>query len=339
MSMIDVGALADWLRIQGLSTGGHISLKPLTGGQSNPTYLVAGSDRRIVLRKRPQGQLLASAHAIDREYRVMEALQGTSVPVPRMLGYCRDPHVLGTEFFVMEYLEGRVYVDQALPGVPPSERGAMYREMSRVISAIHEVDFESVGIGDYGKPGNYFARQIGRWSRQCAAATLPLPSAMHSLMEWLPEHIPTDNETTLVHGDYRLDNLVFHPSDPRIIGVLDWELSTLGHPLADFSAHCMSWRIPAQIWRGIGGLDLQELGIPSEAEYLSLYVNTTGRDPSPHWDFYMAFNLFRLSAILHGIAQRAADGIAAAADALETGRKAAPLAELGWQCAMRYGAR
>ena len=258
------------------------------------------------------------------------------MPVPRMLGYCEDPQVLGTEFFVMEFLEGRVFMDQSLPGLPPSERGAMYRDMNRVLAALHGVDYAAAGLADYGKPGNYFARQVGRWSRQCEAATIPLPAPMRRLMDWLPQHLPDNGTTTLVHGDYRLDNLVFHPREPRVIGVLDWELSTLGNPLADISAQCMSWHIPPQLWRGIAGLDFTSLGIPTEAEYLRMYVESTGRDPSADWDFYMAYNLFRIAAILHGIAQRAQDGTAAARDAIETGRKAAPLAELGWQCALRY---
>jgi acyl-CoA dehydrogenase len=336
MNGLSTPALAGWLRSQGLSNSANVALKSLTGGQSNPTFLVDDDARRFVLRKKPAGQLLASAHAIDREYRVMKALQDSDVPVPRMLGYCEDDSILGTPFFVMEFLDGRVFMDQSLPGIAPAERAAMYRDMNRVIAALHGVDYRAVGLGDYGKPGNYFARQIGRWSRQCEASTLPLPPALKRLMEWLPQHIPVGDETTIVHGDYRLDNVVFHASEPRIIGVLDWELSTLGHPLADFSNHCMSWHIPAQLWRGIAGLDLPSLGIPSESDYLRMYVERTGRDPSENWYFYLAFNLFRIAAILHGIAQRAADGSAAAADAAETGRKAEPLAELGWQCALQY---
>jgi aminoglycoside phosphotransferase (APT) family kinase protein len=334
--MLETHALAGWLRKQGLSTTDEIALRALSGGQSNPTFLLDAGGPRFVLRKKPPGQLLASAHAIDREHRVMKALQNTGVPVPRMLGYCEDAQVLGTEFFVMEFLEGRVFMDQSLPGLPPSERSAMYRDMNRVLAALHGVDYAAIGLADYGKPGNYFERQVGRWSRQCEAATLPLPAAMRRLMDWLPQHIPADDTTTLVHGDYRLDNLVFHATEPRVIGVLDWELSTLGHPFADISAQCMSWHIPPQLWRGIAGLDLASLGIPGEAEYLRMYVEATGRDPSRDWDFYLAYNLFRIAAILNGIAQRAADGTAAAADAVQTGRKAAPLAELGWQCALRY---
>lgn len=328
--------LAAYLRANGLSRAQEVCVAPLTGGQSNPTWLLDDGTRRLVLRKKPPGALLASAHAIDREYRVMRALQGSGVPVPEMLAYCEDESVVGTPFFVMEFLEGRVFVDQSLPGLSPLERSAIYRDMNRVIAALHGQDYAALGLESFGKPGNYFARQIGRWSRQCTESTLPLPAAMQRLMDWLPQHIPADDETTLVHGDYRMDNLVFHPTEPRVIGVLDWELSTLGHPLADFAYQCMAWRIPPSLWRGIGGLNVAQLGIPSEGEYVNMYIRTTGRDPSAHWEYYLAYNLFRMSAILHGIAQRATTGSAAAVDAVETGRKAEPLAELGWQSALRY---
>ena len=336
-STLPIEPLTQYLRAQGLADSDALSVAPLSGGQSNPTFRISTPDRSYVLRKKPPGQLMASAHAIDREYRVMNALQGSNVPVPRMLAYCEDTQIVGTPFYVMEFLEGRVLVDQSLPGMAPAERGAIYREMNRVIAALHGIDYQALGLETFGKPGNYFARQIARWSRQCRESTLPVNSAMQQLMDWLPAHIPEGDETTLVHGDYRLDNLVFHATEPRVIGVLDWELSTLGHPLADLSYQCMAWHIPHALWRGIGGLDLAALGIPSEAEYVAWYAQATGRDPSEHWDFYMAYTLFRMAAILHGIAQRAADGSAAAADAEETGRKAGPLAELGWQCALQYG--
>jgi acyl-CoA dehydrogenase len=330
--------LAAYLRAKGLSRSQEVSVAALTGGQSNPTWLLDDGARRWVLRKKPPGELLASAHAIDREYRVMRALRGSGVPVPEMVAYCEDESVVGAPFFLMEFLEGRIFVDQSLPTLSPLERGAIYRDMNRVIAALHGQDYAALGLRDFGKPGNYFNRQIARWSRQCTASTLPLPAAMLRLMEWLPQHIPADDETTLLHGDYRMDNLVFHPTEPRVIGVLDWELSTLGHPLADFAYQCMAWRIPHSLWRGIGGLDLASLGIPSEDEYMAMYVEATGRDPSAHWDYYLAYNLFRMSAILQGIAQRATTGSAAAIDAAETGRKAEPLAELGWQVALRYQA-
>lgn len=337
MSALPTQAIAGYLRAQGLSDCSNVHLTPLSGGQSNPTFIVDDGARRFVLRKKPAGQLIASAHAIDREYRVMQALQGSSVPVPRMLGYCDDASLLGTPFYVMEFLEGRVLLDQSLPEMDQAERSAVYRDLNRVIAALHSVDFRAAGLETFGKAGNYFTRQIDRWTRQTAASTVPVPPAMRRLMEWLPRHVPAhDDETTLVHGDYRLDNVILHPTEPRIIGVLDWELSTLGHPLADFSYHAMSWRIAPQLWRGIAGLDLAALGIPSEQEYLHLYASRTGRDPETHWNFYLAFNLFRIAAILHGIAQRAASGTAASADAADTGRKAWPLSELGWQCAQRY---
>ncbi|WP_107313330.1 MULTISPECIES: phosphotransferase family protein [Burkholderia cepacia complex] len=336
MNLLSTQALASWMRAQSLSASQNVMLRPLSGGQSNPTFFVADGSRHFVLRKKPPGQPIVSAHAIDREYRVMSALRDSGVPVPRMLGYCEDDTILGTPFFLMEFLDGRVYMDQSLPGVSAVERGAMYRDMNQVTAALHAVDYREVGLGDYGKPGNYFARQIDRWSRQIEASTVAVPRAMHLLMEWLPQHIPASDETTLVHGDYRLDNVVFHPTEPCIIGVLDWELSTLGHPLADFSNHCMSWHIQPQLWCGIAGMDLPAMGIPTESEYMSQYMRTSGRDLKEHWNFCLAFSLFRMAAILHGIAQRAANGTAAAADAEETGRKAGPLAEIGWQCASRY---
>lgn len=335
---LPVAALADWLRERGLAQAPEIVVQPLTGGQSNPTFRLRTDRGDYVLRKKPDGVLLASAHAIDREYRVMQALAGSAVPVPRLLAWCEDTALLGTPFYLMEFLDGRVLPDQALPGMAPADRTALYADMNRVIAELHAIDYAAAGLADYGRSGSYVARQVTRWTRQCEASTLPLPPAMRQLMEWLPQHLPAHDETRLVHGDFRMDNLVFHKTEPRVIGVLDWELSTLGDPLADFAYHCMSWHVPAQLWRGIGGLDLAALGIPDEATHVRRYVEATGRELAPMWEFYMAFNLFRMAGILHGIAQRAADGTAAAADAVETGRKAAPLAELGWQCALRHNA-
>ena len=336
---LPIAALTDYLHAQGLTAAGTLKITTLAGGQSNPTYRITASDgQEYVLRKKPAGTLIASAHAIDREYRVMKALADTDVPVPRMWLYCEDAELLGTPFYVMEFLQGRVLMDQSLPGMQAPERRAIYREMNRVIAALHAVNLTTAGLSDYGKSGNYVGRQVARWSRQCRASTVPMNAAMHQLMEWLPEHLPSSDETTLVHGDYRLDNLVFHPSEPRVIGVLDWELSTLGDPLADLAYQCMAWRIPPTLWRGIGGLDLDTLGIPQESEYVDWYAQSTGRQAAEHWDFYLAYNLFRMAAILHGVAQRAQDGSAAAADAIETGAKAGPLADLGWQAAQRYAA-
>lgn len=336
MSTLNTAALSRFLLEQGLTHGNEVTVTALSGGQSNPTYIVYDGARRLVLRKKPTGQLLASAHAIDREYRVMDALKASDVPVPEMLAYCDDPALLGTPFYVMEFLEGRVLVDQSLPSWTTTDRAALYDDINRVIAALHAVDHRRLGLEGFGKEGRYVQRQIERWTKQTLASTVPVPPALVKLMQWLPDNLPEDDdETTLIHGDFRLDNLILHPTKPRVIGVLDWELSTLGHPMSDFAYHVMSWRIPPSLWRGIGGLDLAALGIPAEEDYVRRYAGRTGRDPLRHWAFYLAFSLFRMSAILHGIAQRAADGTAASADAVATGQKAGPLAELGWVCAQR----
>jgi aminoglycoside phosphotransferase (APT) family kinase protein len=246
--------------------------------------------------------------------------------------------VIGTAFFVMDYVDGRIFWDQSLPGISREERGALYDEMNRVIALLHSTDYAAIGLADYGKPGNYFARQIRRWSDQYRASeTEPIP-AMDNLLAWLPDNIPGVDETSIVHGDFRLDNMIFHPTEPRVLAVLDWELSTLGHPLADFSYHCMSWHIQPGGFRGIAGLDLAALGIPSEQEYIAAYCRRTGRESIPHWEFYLAFGFFRIAAILQGIAKRAQIGTAASAQAVETGKRARPMAELGWQAAQRAGA-
>ena len=295
---LPLGPLTDYLRAQGLAGAEPIGVAPLSGGQSNPTFRITAGHNAYVLRKKPAGVLAPSAHAIDREYRVMRALQGTEVPVPRMLAYCEDASIVGTPFYLMDFLQGRVFMDPALPDSTPAERGAIYREMGRVIAALHSVDPVAVGLADYGRTGQYVQRQIDRWSRQCRALTVPLDDDMRKLMDWLPAHVPTGDETTLVHGDFRIDNLVFHPTEARVIGVLDWELSTLGDPLADLAYHCMAWNVPPALWRGMGGLDLPALGIPTEAQYLADYRAATGRDVQGHWSFYMAYTLFRLAAIL-----------------------------------------
>ena len=327
-------SLGRYLNELGLSKG-PIELSQLTGGQSNPTFKISDGNFDYVLRKKPSGVLLPSAHAVDREYRVMKALAATDVPVPQMLAYCDDESIIGTAFFIMEYLDGRVFADQSLPGLAASERWQIYEQMNHTISAIHRLDYVSLGLETFGKPGNYFARQIARWSRQVREANIAIPDSLNKLMDWLPEHIPAEDETSLIHGDFRMDNLIFHKTDLRIIGVLDWELSTLGNPLADFAYQCMAWRIPPTLWRGIQGLDLLALGIPSESEYIAMYEKQIGRPIVEHWPFLMAYNLFRISAILHGITKRAMDGNANASDAIENGEKAGALADLGWACAQQ----
>jgi aminoglycoside phosphotransferase (APT) family kinase protein len=327
-------SLTKYLNILGLVEG-RIELEQLTGGQSNPTFKISNGNSHYVLRKKPRGVLLPSAHAVDREHRVMKALARTDVPVPQMLDYCEDESIIGTPFFIMEYLDGRIFVDQSLPGLVASKRQQIYAEMNRTISAIHRLDYVVLGLETFGKPGNYFARQITRWSRQVRDANIAIPGSLNRLMDWLPEHIPAGDETSLIHGDFRMDNLIFHKTDLRIIGVLDWELSTLGNPLADFAYQCMAWRIAPTLWRGIEGLNLGALGIPSEAEYIALYEKKLGRSISEHWPFLMAYNLFRIAAILHGITKRAMDGNANASDAIENGAKAGALADLGWACAQQ----
>ena len=337
----DEAALARYLadRIEGFS--GPLRVEQFKGGQSNPTYRLSTPDRAYVLRRKPPGKLLPSAHSVDREYRVLSALAGTEVPVARTHLLCEDESVIGTAFYVMDCVDGRVLWDPSLPGLSPTERGAIFEQMNRVIAALHSVDPTAVGLADYGRPGNYFERQIGRWSKQYRASETETIEAMDRLIDWLPANIPPGEETAIVHGDYRLDNLIFAADRPELLAVLDWELSTLGHPLADFAYHCMSWHVPSGVFRGLGGADLAALGIPSEAEYVASYCRRTGRDgiDPDHWDFYMAYKLFRLAAILQGIMGRVQAGTAASAQAEAMGRAARPVGELGWQQVERLLAR
>ena len=335
----DVEALGAWLdaNVEGYP-GGHLGVEQFKGGQSNPTFLLSAGGQRYVLRTKPgpAAKLLPSAHAVDREFRVMQALHGAGFPVPRQYALCLDEAIIGRAFYVMECVEGRVLWDQSLPGMSPGERATIYDEQNRVIAQLHSVDYTALGLGDYGKPGNYFARQIERWTKQYqASATSPI-EAMERLIEWLPQHIPSGDDTSIVHGDYRLDNMIFHPTEPRILAVLDWELSTLGHPLADFSYHCMSWHIPPGRFRGIAGLDLAALGIPLLSEYVARYCERTGKTiRAEDFDFYLAYNMFRLAGIMQGIMKRYVDGTASSAQALENGKAARPMAEMAWQFATR----
>ncbi len=324
---------------------GPLSVEQFKGGQSNPTYKLVTPRQAYVMRTKPgaAAKLLPSAHAIEREFRVMRALADTAVPVARMHLLCEDEAVIGRAFYVMQFVDGRVLWEQSLPGFTPAGRGAIYDEMNRVIAALHSVDVAAVGLAGYGKPGHYFERQIGRWSKQYVASITEPIEAMDRLMEWLPAHMPAsakdESQVSVVHGDFRLDNLVFHPTEPRVLAVLDWELSTLGHPLADFSYHCMSWHIAPGQFRGIGGCDLAALGIPAELDYILRYCERTGRgDPQAvlaDWNFYLAYNLFRMAGILQGIAKRVVDGTASSAQAVSAGAGARPLADMGWRIASR----
>ncbi len=345
---MDNEALAAWLAREIEGFAGPLTIEQFKGGQSNPTYKLITPGATYVMRAKPApvAKLLPSAHAIEREFTVMRALTGSDVPVPRMLALCEDESVVGRAFYVMEFMQGRVLWDQTLPGASNAERAAIYEEMNRVIAALHRVDFRAAGLESYGKPGNYFERQIGRWTKQYQASITGPNEAMDRLIDWLPAHIPDsardEREVAIVHGDYRLDNLVFHPTEPRVLAVLDWELSTLGHPLADFSYHCMSWHIrKSGAARGLGGVDLASLGIPNELEYVRRYCERTGRGDAQavmkDWNFYLAYNLFRICGILQGIAKRVEDGTASSAQAREAAAGAKPMAELGWQLAQQAG--
>ncbi|HVF63075.1 MAG TPA: phosphotransferase [Casimicrobiaceae bacterium] len=332
-SAFDEGALDAYLREHLDGYAGRMNVTPLSGGQSNPTFLLERAGRRLVLRKKPPGNLLPSAHAVDREYRVITALYGTDVPVARSLLFCADSRVIGTPFYVMEHVTGRQFMDPALPELSADDRRHAWDAFNRVVAALHSVDFAARGLADYGKRGNYFQRQIGVWTRQYRASETERIEAMDRLIEWLPQHVPATDETTIVHGDLRIDNLIFDATAPRILAVLDWELSTLGHPLADLAYHVMSWRLTSVQFRGMAEHDLAALGIPVESEYVRRYCERTGRqriDPA-EWEFAMAFSMFRLAAILQGIAKRAIDGSAASDSAFEVGRRARTVADVGWR--------
>ena len=303
------------------------------GGQSNPTFLLTTPKRRYVLRKKPDGELLKSAHAVDREFRVVSALRSSEVPVADALCYCDDDTVIGTPFYLTAFVEGRVLWDPSLPGMTPAQRAAHYDEMNRVIAALHRVDYRAIGLADYGRPDRYCERQIHRWTQQYRLSETVRIDAMERLIDWLPQNIPASDESAIAHGDFRLDNLMFHSSEPRVLALLDWELSTIGHPLADLSYHLMVWRLTPNEFRGLLGHPLAELGIPDEASYLARYCERSGRsaiDPAD-WNFYMAFNLFRLAAILQGIMKRALDGTATSEQAIDNGRRAPIIAAAGWR--------
>jgi len=330
---LDLRRLAEFMQAALGSPPGELRVRRFRGGQSNPTYLLSVGEVPYVLRKKPPGRLLPSAHAVEREYRIMSALASSGVPVPRMLCLCEDPGVLGTPFYIMEYIEGRVLYDPALPGMSREERVAVYTEMNRVISALHQIDYRSVGLKDFGRPGHYLERQVGRWTKQYRASETSTIEAMERLIDWLPTHLPAAQDSSIVHGDFRLDNLILSTTEPRILAVVDWELSTLGDPLADVAYHALIWSLTGEQFRGMAGRDLAPLGIPSEREYVMEYCRRTGRASvdSRVWHFYIAFNLFRLASILQGILHRSLEGNAADPTASETGRRARVIAEAGWQ--------
>ncbi|WP_444932395.1 phosphotransferase [Microbulbifer sp. SSSA002] len=315
-------------KIEGFN--GPVTVSKFPGGQSNPTFKLQTPTQTYVLRRQPPGKLLKSAHAVDREYRVMSALAETNVPVPRVLHLCEDRELIGSMFYLMEYCEGRIFWNAALPEVDAAQRSAMYDEMNRVLAAMHSLDINAVGLADYGRPGNYFQRQLDRWSTQYRASELEPIAAMDELMAWLGEVLPEDDgRIALVHGDYRLDNMVFHPQQPKVIALLDWELSTLGHPFADLAYQCMQMRMPAgkDKMSGLLGLDIDALGIPSESEYVAKYCQRVGIDGIDNWPFYLAFSFFRLAAIVQGVAKRAKEGNASNKNAAKLGALVEPLAQ------------
>jgi aminoglycoside phosphotransferase (APT) family kinase protein len=336
----DVSRLQRFMETEVAGFAGPLNVEQFKGGQSNPTYKLATPGRSYVLRRKPPGKLLPGAHAVDREFRVIEALGRQGFPVAKAVALCLDEEVIGTAFYIMEMVEGRIFWDPTFPEVDHEERPAYFDAMNATLAALHGIDPEAAGLGDYGKPGNYFARQIGRWSKQYLgdeeAGRVP---SMDKLVEWLPRNIPAeDGEARIIHGDYRCDNMIFHPTEPRVLAVLDWELSTLGHPLADFSYHLMMYRMPAGMSSGLAGLDLRKLNIPSERDYVAAYCARTGRSGIPDLDFYMAFNMFRLAAIIHGIKGRIARGTAASGHADKMAASLEPLADLAWDQARRAGA-
>ncbi len=303
------------------------------GGQSNPTFMLESGETRWVMRKKPPGELVPSAHAVDREFRVIAALAGSGVPLPKVEHFCDDPDVIGTPFYVMEFVEGRIEREVTLPDRSPAERLAIFDSMNRTIATLHSVDYASVGLEGYGKVGGYIERQVARWVRQYAKSKTEEIPAMEALMAWLPNHIPADDRTSIVHGDFRLENVVLHPTEPRILAVLDWELSTLGHPYADFAYNCMPFHLAPGEVGSLGGLDLEACGFPQESAYVADYARRVGRDSIPDWPFYMVFSMFRLAAIAHGVYVRGLQGNAASEEALERGARARSLAERGWEIA------
>lgn len=327
----DLKRLEDYLKSHISGFQGPIAIEQFSGGQSNPTFILKTGSGEYVLRRKPSGKLLPSAHAVDREHRVMSAPYSTEVPVAKTFCLCEDETVIGTAFYVMDYVRGRVLWDGLLPGMNPDERSLIYDELNRVIAALHAVDHLPIGLESFGRPGNFVERQISRWIKQYRASETEQIEAMENLIQWLPDNIPQSEEISITHGDYRLDNVIFHPTEPRILAVLDWELSTLGHPVADLAYHCMYWRLTPGEFRGISGVDHELTGIPCEESYVERYCERSGRGAIDNWDFYIAYNMFRLAGILQGIMGRVKDGTASSSHAVEQGRRARPMAEAGWR--------
>jgi aminoglycoside phosphotransferase (APT) family kinase protein len=339
----DAARLETWLAAHVPGFSGPLTVRQFKGGQSNPTYLLETPDRRYVLRRKPPGKLLPSAHAIDREFRVVSALYRHKFPVPEPIAYCEDAEVVGTPFFIMGYVDGRIFWEPHLPDLNPAERTAIYDAANATIARLHGFDPAAIGLGDYGRGENYVARQVERWSKQYRASETQTIDDMERLIGWLPNHLPPPGPIRLIHGDFRLDNIILAPDTPKVHAVLDWELSTLGDPLADFSYHLMKYHMPASDNGGgtgsLVGHDLKALGIPSMAQYIDAYAVRTGLDPRPHLNAYLAYNFFRIAAILQGIAGRVRDGTATSEHAAARGLMVRPLAAAAWSFADAAGAR
>lgn len=335
----DVAALEEYMRTHVEGFRGPLAVRQFKGGQSNPTFLLTAPSGRYVMRKKPPGKLLASAHQVDREYRVIHALAETDVPVAKVHALCTDDAVIGSAFYVMDCVEGRIFRDPQLPGCSREERAAVYDEMNDVMARLHRVDYEAVGLADFGKPGNYFERQIGRWTKQYEAAQTDDVEAMRNLIAWLPSHIPPGDETCIVHGDFRLENSIYHPTEPRMLAMLDWELSTLGHPLADLAYNCLLYHMNSPTQGTLAGIDLGALGIPTEHQYVADYCRRTGRPDVEDWDFYLAFSLFRLASIAQGVYKRGLDGNASSEQATMYGVICQLLASLAWEIVQKGAGR
>ncbi|MEM1396487.1 MAG: phosphotransferase family protein [Pseudomonadota bacterium] len=334
----DEARLADYLTENLDGFDGPLTVQKFKGGQSNPTYLLTTKNKKYVLRRKPPGDLLPSAHAVDREFRIMTALNKQKFPTPKTYLLCEDQDIVGTTFFVMDFVEGRIFWDSSLPDVDKSERRPLYDGLIDTLADLHLIDVEQAGLSDYGKSGNYFERQIGRWSKQYKAAETTTIDEMDRLIEWLPTAVPTDDATSIVHGDFRFDNVIMHPTEPRALAVLDWELSTLGHPLADFTYFLMVWFFPPEVRGGLAGRDLSAEGLPSLDYAVERYCAKTGRTGLPDLDFCLAYNMFRIAAIIQGVYARSLQGNASSPEAAKTGQQIVPLARLAWSFATKAGA-
>ena len=328
----DEAALQRWFENNVPGFRGPISVSQFKGGQSNPTYRIDSANGAYVLRRKPPGKLLAGAHAVEREYRVLAALGNENFPVPKVHGLCEDERVIGTAFYAMDLVDGRIFWEAQLPGLSREDRAAAFDSMNVTIARLHSFDPQAIGLGDYGKPTSFVERQVGRWSKQYLAdSDAGRVETMDRLVEWLQRHLPADSgRSSVVHGDFRCDNMIFAPEEPRVTAVLDWELSTLGDPASDFTYHLLMYRMPSDLFAGLAGMDLRALGIPSEEDYVAAYCRRTGREHLPNKDYLVVFNMFRLAAIMQGIRGRIARGTASSAHAVETASKLEPLADLAW---------